>query len=95
LKAIQHALLAAAYRHANGQCPPDGAPVDPALDCMTEALSDTCRLYGIAEDTIGHFLLTLAIKLGRLEADIPERLHLRQVEHQINVAIDRADAGAG
>lgn len=69
--------------------------MEPALDCMTQALSETCRLYGIAEDTIGHFLLTLAIKLGRLEGEIPERLLLRQVEQQINAAIDRADAGTG
>ena len=42
---IEHALITAAYRMANGTIPEDHRlPVDPTLDCMTQALQETCQI---------------------------------------------------
>lgn len=80
---IEHALIAAAYRMANGAIPTDHQPVDPALDCMTEALQETCRIYGLQEQDIARFLMSLALRVGRLNSEIPERQQLREFEARL------------
>lgn len=84
---IEHALIAAAYRMANGMVPAEfHQPVDPALDCMTEALQETCRLYGFEEHDIARFLMSLAMRVGRLNPEIPDRQQLREVEARLMAA---------
>ena len=84
---IEHALIAAAYRMANGAIPSEfHQPVDPALDCMTEALQETCRLYGFQDPDIARFLMSLALRVGRLNSEIPERQQLREVEARLMAA---------
>lgn len=84
---IEHALIAAAYRLANGVVPPEfRQPVEPSLDCMTEALQETCRLYGIADNDIARFLMSLAMRVGRLNSEIPDRQKLREVEARLMAA---------
>jgi hypothetical protein len=81
---IEHALIAAAYRLSNGAIPAEfHQPVDPALDCMTQALHETCRLYGFQDQDTARFLMSLALRVGRLNSEIPERHHLREVEAQL------------
>ncbi|MEB3182929.1 MAG: hypothetical protein VKN15_00895 [Cyanobacteriota bacterium] len=81
---IEHALIAAAYRLANGAIPEEfHRPVDPTLDCMTQALQETCRLYGLQEQDTARFLMSLALRVGRLNSEIPERQQLREVEARL------------
>lgn len=79
---IERALTAAAFRLIDGVVPGD-TPVEPALDCMTQALYDTCRLYGIAEKDMFKFFMSFAVKVRRLDRDVPDRQQLRQVEAQM------------
>lgn len=81
---IEHALIAAAYRLSNGAIPDEfHQPVDPALDCMTQALEETCRLYGFQDKDTARFLMSMALRVGRLNSEIPERQHLREVETRL------------
>ena len=79
--------MVAAYRQANGSPPPQSPAVDPALDCLCEALEHTCRLYGIDDAKLGAFLLNLALRVRRLAAATHERQRLRQVEQQLQALL--------
>lgn len=93
---IEHALIAAAYRMANGAIPSDlHQPVDPALDCMAEALQETCRLYGLQDPDIARFLMSLALRVGRLNSEIGERRQLREVEARLMAACGLSSGGPG
>ena len=93
---IEHALFAAAYRMANGAIPSEfHQPVDPALDCMTEALQETCRLYGFQDPDIARFLMSLALRVARLNSEIPDRLHLREVEARLMATCGLHGGGSG
>ena len=63
---IERALLASAFRLLDGQLP--NQPVDPALDCMTQAL------------------MSLAVKVRRMDSELADRARLRQVEAQMAAA---------
>ena len=81
---IEHALITAAYRMANGTVPDDHRrPVDPTLDCMTQALQETCRLYGFDDQDTARFLMSFALRVGRLNPEIHDRRKLREVEAQL------------
>lgn len=81
---IEHALIAAAYRLANGTIPEEHRrPVDPTFDCMTQALEETCQLYGLSENTTARFLMSFALRIARLNPEIGQRRQLRDVEHQL------------
>jgi hypothetical protein len=83
---IEHALIAGAYRIANGSTP-EGVTVRPELDCMTEALHDTCRRFGMNSDEAARFMLSLARCLKRLQPDVDQRLELRRVERQLQALL--------
>jgi hypothetical protein len=87
LDAIEHALMVAAYRQANGSPPPQSPPVEPALDCLCEALEHTCRLYGIDDAKLGAFLLSLALRVRRLAGETHGRERLRLVELQLQALL--------
>jgi hypothetical protein len=81
---IEHALITAAYRMANGIVPEDHRhPVDPTLDCMTQALQETCRIYGFSDPDTARFLMSFALRVGRLNPEIDDRRHLREVEARL------------
>jgi hypothetical protein len=81
---IEQALIAAAYRLANGAIPEEYLqPVDPTLDCMTQALQETCRLYGLQDHDTARFLMSMALRVARLNSEIPERQQLREVEARL------------
>ena len=81
---IERAVLASAFRLLDGQLP--NQPVDPALDCMTQALQDTCRLYGVSQRDLPKFLMSLAVKVRRMDSELADRARLRQVEAQMAAA---------
>ncbi len=83
--------MVAAYRQANGSPPPQSPPVEPALDCLCEALEHTCRLYGIDDAKLGAFLLSLALRARRLTGKTHgrERLLQLQPEHGAEQRPDR------
>lgn len=81
---IEHALITAAYRIANGAVPEEHRhPVDPTLDCMTQALQETCRIYGFDESDTARFLISFALRVGRLNPEISNRRQLREVEARL------------
>jgi hypothetical protein len=81
---IEHALITAAYRMANGVVPQEHRrPVDPTLDCMTQALEETCRIYGFSEADTARFLMSFALRVGRLNPEISNRQKLREVEARL------------
>jgi len=81
---IEHALITAAYRMANGAVPLEHRqPVDPTLDCMTQALQETCRIYGLTEADTARFLMSFALRVGRLNPEISDRRQLREVEARL------------
>ena len=62
---IEHALITAAYRMANGTVPEEHRqPVDATLDCMTQALQETCQIYGLTEADTARFLMSFALRLS-------------------------------
>lgn len=75
---IEKALFSAAFRRLDGYLP--SQPIEPELDCFTQALGETCRLYGLSNDDISRFMMSLAVKVRRLDAEVPDRLRLREVE---------------
>ena len=84
---IEQALIAAAYRLANGVIPEElHQPVDPTLDCMAQALQETCRLYGFQDHDTARFLMNLALRVGRLNSEIPQRQQLRELEARLMAA---------
>jgi hypothetical protein len=94
--AIEHALITAAYRLANGAVPAEFLePVDPAFDCMTQALQETCRLYGFQDVDTARFLMSFALRVGRLNPEIPDRQQLREVEARLMAACGLASGHAG
>jgi hypothetical protein len=88
---LEHALIAGAFRIANGTTP-DGVQVPPELDCMTQAMHETCRRYGMSSDDAARFMLSLARCLKRLQPDVDQRLELRRVERQMHAALTTEDA---
>ena len=90
---IEHALIARAYYIANGSTP-EGVAVQPELDCLTQALHETCRRFGMSSNDAARFMLTLARGLKRLQPDVNERLELRRVERQVRAAIHLLDPGS-
>jgi len=81
---IEHALITAAYRMAHGTVPEvHRQPVDPSLDCMTQALEETCHLYGLSETDTARFLMSFALRVGRLNPEISNRSQLREVEARL------------
>lgn len=88
---IEHALIAGAYRIANGTTP-EGVVVQPEFDCLTQALHETCRRYRMSSDDAARFMLTLARTLKRLQPDVEDRLELRRVERQMHAAITAEEA---
>jgi hypothetical protein len=81
---IEHALITAAYRMANGTVPEEHSlPVDPTLDCMTQALEETCRIYGFSEPDTARFLMSFALRVGRLNPEISNRRQMREVEARL------------
>jgi len=81
---IEHALITAAYRMANGTVPEEHRqPVDPTLDCMTQALQETCHIYGFSESDTARFLMSFALRVGRLNPEINNRRQLREVEARL------------
>jgi len=81
---IEHALITAAYRMANGTVPEQHhQPVDPTLDCMTQALQETCRIYGFTEADTARFLMSFALRVGLLNPEISSRHQLREVEARL------------
>jgi hypothetical protein len=83
---LEHALIAGAFRIANGTTP-EGVTVPPELDCMTQAMHETCRRFGMSSDDAARFMLSLARCLKRLQPDVDQRLELRRVERQMHAAI--------
>lgn len=75
--------MVAAYRQANGSPPPQSPPLEPALDCLCEALEHTCRLYGIDDAKLGAFLLSLALRVRHLAGETQQRQRLRQRLRQV------------
>jgi hypothetical protein len=57
--------------------------VDPTLDCMTQALQETCRIYGFTEADTARFLMSFALRVGRLNPEISDRRQLREVEARL------------
>jgi hypothetical protein len=90
---IEHALIAGAYRIANGTTP-DGVIVPAELDCMTQAMHETCRRFGMSSDEAARFMLSLARCLKQLQPDVEQRLELRRVERQMHAAITPDEPGA-
>lgn len=89
---IVHALITAAYRLSNGSIPQDQRlPVDPELDCMTQALHETCQVHGMGEDQIARFLLSFAIRFGQLQPEISKRLALRELEERLLASLGQAE----
>lgn len=81
---IEHALITAAYRMANGTVPEEHRrPVDPTLDCMTQALEETCHIYGFNDSDTARFLMSFALRVGRLNPEIGNRRQLREVEARL------------
>ena len=81
---IEHALITAAYRMANGTVPEEHRqPVDATLDCMAQALQETCRIYGFSEADTARFLMSFALRVGRLNPEICNRRQLREVEARL------------
>jgi len=81
---IEHALITAAYRMSNGTVPEEHRqPVDATLDCMTQALQETCRIYGFSEADTARFLMSFALRVGRLNPEIGNRRQLREVEARL------------
>ena len=81
---IEHALITAAYRMANGTVPEEHCqPVDPTLDCMTQALEETCRIYGFSDADTARFLMSFALRVGRLNPEISNRRQMREVEARL------------
>jgi hypothetical protein len=81
---IEHALITAAYRMANGTVPEEHHhPVDATLDCMAQALQETCRIYGFSEADTARFLMSFALRVGRLNPEIGNRRQLREVEARL------------
>lgn len=89
---IEHALIARAYYIANGTTP-EGVNVQPELDCLTQAMHETCQRFGMSADEVARFMLTLARDLKRLQPHVDERLELRRVERQVRAAISQIDPG--
>ncbi len=83
---IEHALIAGAFRIANGTAP-DGVSVDPELDCLSQALHETCERFGMSSDDAARFMLSLARTVKRLQPDVQERLELRRVERQMHATL--------
>ena len=90
---IEHALIAGAYRIANGTTP-EGVVVPAELDCMTQAMHETCRRFGMSADESARFMLSLARCLKRLQPDVEQRLELRRVEQQMHAAIRNEEPGS-
>jgi len=81
---IEHALITAAYRMANGTVPEEHRqPVDATLDCMAQALQETCRIYGFTEADTARFLMSFALRVGLLNPEISNRHQLREVEARL------------
>jgi len=81
---IEHALITAAYRMAIGTLPEEyREPVDPTLDCMTQALQETCQIYGFTEADTTRFLMSFALRVGRLNPEISNRCQLRELEARL------------
>jgi hypothetical protein len=89
---IEHALIARAYYIANGTTPA-GLAVRPEFDCLTEAIHETCRHFGMGADEAARFMLSLACGLKRLRPDVEERLELRRVERQLHEALRMQEPG--
>lgn len=83
---IEHALIAGAHRIATG-ITPEGVNVRPELDCMTQALFETCCRFGMTADDAARFMLSLARCLKRLQPEVEQRVELRRVERQVHGAI--------
>lgn len=90
---LEHALIAGAFRLAHG-IGPEGMVVPPELDCMTQAMHETCRRYGMSSDDAARFMLSLARSLKRLQPDVDQRLDLRRVEQQMRAALNGDDGTA-
>ncbi|MFM7549929.1 MAG: hypothetical protein ACKO7Z_03675 [Cyanobacteriota bacterium] len=91
---IEQALIAAAFRIANGSAP-DGMTVPPELDCMTQAMHETCQRFGMSSEDTALFMLSLARRLQRLEPEVEHRQTLRSIERQIHAALQRPDSNGG
>lgn len=93
---LEHALIARAYAIANGTIP-EGVAVAPELDCLAQALDETCRHFGMSSDDAARFLLSLARGLNRLKPDVDQRLELRRVERQVQAILHpmEVDSEAG
>ena len=92
---IEHALIAGAFRIANGTTP-DGVTVDPELDCLSQAVHETCQRFGMSSDEAARFMLSLARSVKRLQPDVQTRLELRRVERQMHATLQEPrDQGGG
>lgn len=91
---IEYALFAQACR-LDGHVLTSSPPVRAELDCLAQAISDTCRTHGMTDAITAEFLRMAATRVHVLEPEIKGRLALRRTEQQILQALGRAIGGAG
>ena len=90
---IEHALIAGAFRIAHGATP-EGVTVDPELDCLSQAVHETCQRFGMSSDATARFMLSLARAVKRLQPEVQDRLELRRVERLMHASLlEQRDQG--
>jgi hypothetical protein len=84
LGSIENALIASAYRlmHGSGELPTDVVP-EMLSEALSQALQDTCGLYGLNDEQTARFLMSFALRLGRLRQSLLERNESTELEHQL------------
>lgn len=90
---IEYALFAQACR-LDGHVLTDSPHVNAELDCMAEAISETCKSYGMTDSLTVDFLRQAATRVHALEPEIDRRLALRRTERQILIAVGRGSKPA-
>lgn len=88
---IEYALFAQACR-LDGNVLTSSPPVRAELDCMAQAISDTCRIHGMTDTVTAEFLRMAATRVHDLEPEIKGRKALRRTEQQILRALGVASS---
>ena len=50
---------------------------------LSQALQDTCGLYALSDEQTARFLMSFALRLGRLRQSLLERNKSTELEHQL------------